>query len=159
MYNNPLGQSLAAARSCRGSSLGDVYEVHLLGILLLTEIAECVEPHLQKEAQLLDEVLLGPPGVPGGQLQHGVAGQRAQQGRPAPRPQQLHRGRVEGVQAALEVHAQHRLAAPRALPQPLQVLRHIMWPCAQHSMQGHGLHVAHCSRIRMAEPAFQQKMA
>ena len=80
--------------------------------------------HLQEGAELLNEVLLGAPGVPAGQLEHGVAGQRAQQGRSAARPHQPHGGRIEGVQAPLELHAQHQLALPVLLFQPPQILRH-----------------------------------
>ena len=78
---------------------------------------------LQEEAQLLDEVSLRAPGVPILQPEHGVTGQRAQQRRRAARPHQTDGGRVEGVQAALELHAQHHRALPMPLLQLPQVLQ------------------------------------
>ena len=51
------------------------------------------QPDLQEEAQLLNEVSLRAPGVPVLQLEHGVAGQRAQQRRRAARAQQADGGR------------------------------------------------------------------
>ncbi len=97
--------------------------------------------HLQEDAELLNEVLLGAPRVPAGQLQHGVTGQRAQQRRPAARPHQLHRGGVEGVQAPLELHAQHQLALPVLLFQPPQILCYSILNTAQHH---HCCEVAPC---------------
>ena len=78
---------------------------------------------LQEEAQLLEEVSLGAPGVPVAQPEHRVAGQGAQQRRPTARPQQPDGGRVEGVQAALELHAQHHRALAVPLLQLPQVLQ------------------------------------
>ena len=81
------------------------------------------QPDLQKEAQLLNEVFLGAPRVPIVQPEHGVTGQGAQQRRSAARPQQADGGRVEGVQAALELHAQHHCALAMPLLQLPQVLQ------------------------------------
>ena len=69
---------------------------------------------------MLEEVSLGPPGVPLGQLQHGMGRQCAGDRREAARPQQLHLRGEEGVQPALELQPQAHLAAPL---QPLQLLQ------------------------------------
>ncbi len=76
--------------------------------------------HLEEGAQVLEEVSLGAPGVPLGQLQHGVGRQRAGNGPQAARPQQLHLQWEEGVQPPLELQAQAHLTAPL---QPLQLLK------------------------------------
>ena len=87
------------------------------------------ELDLQKEAKLLDEVSLRAPGVPVAQVEHGVAGQGAQQRRSAARAHQADGGRVEGVQAALELHAQHHSALPMPLLQLPEVLQLPGWSC------------------------------
>lgn len=79
--------------------------------------------HLEEGAQVLEEVSLGAPGVPLGQLQHGVGRQRAGNGPQAARPQQLQLRWEEGVQPPLELQPQAHLAAPLQPLQLLQVLR------------------------------------